>query len=255
MFVLTDYSLWCLYWLTIMLFLLTFVMFLLTLKFYWLSWCFYAHAPPWRPRRPPICLWKKYGFQPMSHEPPRTTWISGYSSTRRWTCTLLPRAEISCWCHMTSPNDVISPRQQPRKHVHVSPSPRQRHVIGWRQRIYCSTRDPTRKPENRPEPVSVDFDLGLVDFDFLRWPLTKSQNFRQSLSCSVFCIDFNFGLRFFIWNSKIGQLAHSSLWFLQRLYSWHLQEILSCLSNLKPSSSFHLEFEGGCWRYILDILA
>ena len=36
---------------------------------------------------------------------------------------------------LMSSNDVISPRHQPRKHVHVSkshvsPSPRQRHVIG-----------------------------------------------------------------------------------------------------------------------------
>ena len=27
-----------------------------------------------------------------------------------------------CWCHLTSSNDVIIPRQQPRKHVHVNPS-------------------------------------------------------------------------------------------------------------------------------------
>ena len=105
---------------------------------------------------------------------------------------------------------------------------------------------PDLETQNRPEPVSVDFDPGLVDFDFLRWLLTKSQNFRQNLSCSVFSVDSNFELRFFVWSSKIGQLAHSSLWFLQWLYSWHLQEIFSCLSNLKPSSSFRLEFEGGC---------
>ena len=110
-------------------------------------------------------------------------------------------------------SDVTGWRQQPRKQVHVSPSPCQRHVIGWRHRLYCSTRDPTR---NRPGPVSVDFDLGPVDFDFdfLRWPLTKSQNFRQGLSCSVFRVDSNFELCFFSWSSKIGQLAHSSLWFL-----------------------------------------
>ena len=65
--------------------------------------------------------------------------------------TRLTRAEISCWCHMTSPNDVISPRQQPRKHIHVSPSPRQRHVIGWRHRIYCTARDPSRKPGTDPD--------------------------------------------------------------------------------------------------------
>ena len=114
---------------------------------------------------------------------------------------------------------------------------------------------PDPETRNRPGPVFVDFDPIPIDFDFLHWPLTKSQNFRQGLSCSVFRVDSNFELHFFVWSSKIGQLTHSSLWFLQRLYSWHLQEIFSCLSNLKPSSSFRLEFEGGCWRYILDILA
>ena len=31
---------------------------------------------------------------------------------------------------LVSYDDVITPRQQPCKHVHVSPTPRQRHVIG-----------------------------------------------------------------------------------------------------------------------------
>ena len=48
------------------------------------------------------------------------------------------------------------------------------------------------------------------------------------------------------WSSEIGQLAYSSLWFLQRHSSRHLQVIFLYLSNLKPSSSFYLEFEGGC---------
>ena len=101
-------------------------------------------------------------------------------------------------------------------------------------------------PESNPWALTVDFDPGPVDFDFLRWPLTKSQNFWQCLSYSVFRVNSNFELRFFVWNSKIDQLAHSSLWFLQRHYSWHLQEIFSCLSNLTPSSSLRLEFEGEC---------
>ena len=116
---------------------------------------------------------------------------------------------------------------------------------------------PTRPGLHGSDPLAltIDFDPWPVDFDFLRWPLTKSQNFQQGLSCLVFRVDSNFLLCFFVWSSKIGQLAHSSLWFLQRLYLWHLQEIFSCLSNLKPSSSFRLKFEGGYWRYILDILA
>ena len=43
--------------------------------------------------------------------------------------TLLPALENYCWCHLTSPDDIIAPRQQPYKHLHISPSPRQRHVI------------------------------------------------------------------------------------------------------------------------------
>ena len=213
-----------------------------------------AHAPPWRPRRPPICLLKKYGFQPMSHAPPRATWISGYSSTHPWTCMLLPRAEISCWCHLTSPDDVISPCQH---HASTSTSARATSTLDMSldtsashvssvassapRHLAYRWPGPTRPGLHGSDPLALT-----VDFDFLRWLLTKSQNFRHGLSCSVFRINFNFGLRFFIWNSKLGQLAHSSLWFLQRHFSRHLQMIFSCLSNLKPSSSFRLEFEGGC---------
>ena len=130
--------------------------------------------------------------------------------------------------------DIITPRQQPCKHLHISPSPCQWHVIGWRHWLCCSTCDLTQT-RNRPGPVSVDYDLGPVDFDFLRWPLTKSQNFQHGLSSSVFRVDFNFGFCFFIWNSEIRQLAHSSLWFLQRHYSRHLQMI----SHAYPTSSLH----------------
>ena len=34
-----------------------------------------------------------------------------------------------------------------------------------------------------------------VDFDLLHWPLTKSQKFQNGLSCSVFCVNPDFGLR------------------------------------------------------------
>ena len=154
---------------------------------------------------------------------------------------------------------VSSPRIETRRHA---PSTRQRtdaDVIRWhhhstsacharprpRQRMCCPICYPTQKLRTDPNHASVDFNPGLVDFDFLRWPLTISQNFQKGLSCSFFRVDSNFGLRFFIWSSEIGQLAHS-LWFLQRHFSRHLQVIFSCLFNLKPSSSFRLEFEGGC---------
>ena len=94
---------------------------------------------------------------------------------------------------------------------------------------------PDSETRNWPGPVSVDFDPRPVDFDFLRWPLTKSQNFRQGLSCSVFRVDSNFELHFFIWSSKIGQLAHSSLWFLQGI----LRDIFKRSSRAYPTSSLH----------------
>ena len=89
--------------------------------------------------------------------------------------TRLPRAEICCWCHLTSSDDVITPRQQPRKHVHVSPSPRQRHVIGWRQRVYCSTRDPTRKPGTNLDqyPLTLTLDQLTLTFCVDLWPKVK----------------------------------------------------------------------------------
>ena len=85
----------------------------------------------------------------------------------------LPRAEMCCWCHLTSLDDVITPRQQPHKHVHVSPSPRHRTSAAplFNPWVDSETR-------NRPGPISVDFDPGPVDFNFLHWPLIKSQNFR-----------------------------------------------------------------------------
>ena len=44
---------------------------------------------------------------------------------------------------LMSSGDVITPSQQPCKHLHISLSLRQRHVIGWHQWLCCSTRDPT----------------------------------------------------------------------------------------------------------------
>ena len=61
--------------------------------------------------------------------------------------TLLPRAKNYCWCHLTLPDDVITPRQQPCKHLHINPSPRQQNVIGWRQRLAARSMTQPRNPE------------------------------------------------------------------------------------------------------------
>ena len=93
----------------------------------------------------------------------------------------------------------------------------------------------------------------LVDFDY-PWPLTLTRfdfDFFVDLWLKVKIFERAYLAQFFSawflhWSSKIGQLAYSSLWFLQRHSLRHLQVIFSCLSNLKLSSSFRLEFEGAC---------
>ena len=107
--------------------------------------------------------------------------------------------------------------------------------------------DPWPDPEtrNRPEPVSVDFDHGPVDFDFdfLRWPLTKSQNFRKGLSCSVFHVDSNFGLRFFIWSSKIGEHSNSRHKWINYLYFINCQEFCNWIVT-----SSYKDVHGSGWE-------
>ena len=117
------------------------------------------------------------------HTPPRFLTFPPRAGEQ---CTLLPRAENCCWCHLTSPDDVITPCQQSCKHIHISPSPRQRHIIGWWQQLYCSTCDPTQIPGTDSNQYPLTLILDQLTLTFLRWPLTKSQNFRQGLSCSVF---------------------------------------------------------------------
>ena len=88
-----------------------------------------SHALPRRPFHPPIYLaWESSGHMTL-HAPPR---FLAFPLRAGEQCTLLPCTKNCCWCHLTSPDDVIIPRQQPCKHIHISPSPRQRHVIGWR---------------------------------------------------------------------------------------------------------------------------
>ena len=91
---------------------------------------------------------------------------------------------------MTSPDDVITPRQQPCKHVHVSPSPHQRHVIGWRQRICCSTRKPRTNPDQYPLTLTLD-QLTLT--------LTFALTFDQKSKFPTGLILLNFSRRFQFW--------------------------------------------------------
>ena len=138
----------------------------------WLSDRDQAHAPPWRPPRPPIYRTWDFGPHPTIHAPSRATRISGNLFTRRWTehvpntrrTLLLMSSDVTRWRHHST-----SAATQAR--------PRQRHVIGWRQRIYCSTRDPTRKPGTDPDqyPLTLTLDQLTLTLTFCvdLWPKVK----------------------------------------------------------------------------------
>ena len=157
----------------------------------------------------------------------------------------------SCYAsRATSSNDVnkwhISPN---RCYCHVCPHQYLCHVI-------CSQLDlwPNLDQPGTCWPLTFDFDYSssltltfTLTFDikskFLKWPIL-----------------LNFLRRFRFWtmflhlklqNYSIGQFI---IVVSSRLYSRLLQGIFSSLSNLKFSSSFHIEFKGDV-RNILDILA
>ena len=107
---------------------------------------------------------------------PRSTWPENLVMIWRHMRQNVPHGYLSCHhvpvhsccCHLTSSDDIITPRQQPYKHLHISPSPCQRHVIGWCQWLCCSTCDPTWKPGTDPDQYLLTRNPGPVDFDFLR---------------------------------------------------------------------------------------
>ena len=87
-----------------------------------------AHAPPWRPPRPPIYRTWDFGPHPTIHAPSHATRISGNLFTRRWT----EHAPNTRWTLLLMSSDVT------RWHHHSTSAatqacPCQRHVIGWRQ--------------------------------------------------------------------------------------------------------------------------
>ena len=186
---------------------------------------FLVHALPWWPPRPPI--YRTWDFGPHSnlHAPLHAFRISGISCTCWWTTrTHHPRAKKLRQLNMTSSLDTSTratsaldtSSDASTSHVSSVASSAPRHLAyRWP--------GPTRPgpPGSDLWALTIDFDHRQVDFDFLRWPLTKSQNFQNGLSCLVFRVDSNFRLCFFIWSFEIGQLAHFSLWFLQRHSSRH----------------------------------
>ena len=169
---------------------------------------FLVHAPPWRPPRPPIYKTWDSGPHPTLHAPSRASRISGISCTCRWTTrTRHPRTEKLRQLNMTSSPDTSARA--------TSSDTSASHVSSVASSAPCHLADRWLGPLGSDLwALTIDFDPGPVDFDFLHWPLIKSQNFRHGLSCPVFRVDSNFEFRFFIWNFEIGQLEHSSLWFL-----------------------------------------
>ena len=160
-----------------------------------------SQAPPRRPCRPSIYLAWEYGGHTTLHAPPGFLASPPHAGEN---CTLLPHVDIATdvtWRHqMTSSLHVSSHASTSTSAlVHII-----RHVSNVASSAPHHLADrwprPTRPgpPGSDPWALTVDFDPGSVDFDFLRWPLTKSQNFQKGLSYSVFREDSNFKLHFFI---------------------------------------------------------
>ena len=148
---------------------------------------------------------------------------------------------MACWRHSIHVSDTQA------CHIisQASPNPSQRHVIRWRQLLYSSICDPTQKLRTDPDHVAVDWPLTLTQ-DLLT--LTFVLTFGQKLKFLKMPILLSFSRRFRFWILFLHlKLQNWSIGiFLIVVSSRHLQEIFSYLSNLKPSSSFLLEFKGGC---------
>ena len=213
---------------------------------------FWTHAPPWKPCHPIIYVSPKYGPQTILHTPSWATLFLASPPRAITQCHAPPmRLRIlimSCWRHyamsVTCKHATSSVTQAPSLSA-----PRHRMTSASLQPIY----DLTQKPRIDPNYIThwlcltVDFTRSLTLT--LCWPLTKSQIFQKGLSYLIFHVVSDFGHHFFIWSSEIGQLAYSSLWFLQRYSSRHFQGIFSCLSNLNLLSSF----SPWVWGRVLEI--
>ena len=87
----------------------------------WLSDHDRAHAPPWRPSRPPIYETWDSGPHPTIHALSRASRISGIFFTRRWTehapdmhqTLLLMSSDVTRWCHHSTPAATQERPRQP----------------------------------------------------------------------------------------------------------------------------------------------
>ena len=162
-----------------------------------------------------------------------------------------------------SPDDVITPRQQPRKHVHVSSSPRQRHLIRMSQRLCSPIRNRPGKPETDLDHVSIDFEPGqltltfALTFDqkskFLEWPilLSFSRRFQfWTLFLHLKLRNWTIGMFFIVVSSKaffkaspsdllmlIQSQAFIELppWVWGRVLEIYIKHILAQCNRPKPS--------------------
>ena len=99
----------------------------------------------------------------------------------------------------------------------------------------------------RPGPPGSNPWALIVDF-CLRWLWLFALTFDQKLKFSIGSILLSFLRRFRFWTPFLHLKLRN--WSIGTLFniisSRHFQVIFSCLYNLKSSSSFHHEFEGGC---------
>ena len=76
---------------------------------------------------------------------------------------------------------------------HARPRPRQRHIIGWRQRLNCPICDLTHKSETDLDHVSVDFDPEQLTLTFF-FALTFDQ--KSKISKRPILLSFSHRFRF-----------------------------------------------------------
>ena len=91
---------------------------------------------------------------------------------------------------------------------HISRSPCQRHVIGWRQRLYCPIHDSTRKPGTDPDQYPLTLTLIQLTLTFWvdLWPKVKISK-RAYLA------------QFFTWISILDSVSSFEA---PKLVNWHI---------------------------------
>ena len=200
------------------------------------------HALPRWPCRPPIYLAWESGDLTNLHVPTRAAGYMSRHHAPELAFTRLPRTEEQM---LMSSGDIVTPRLQPCKHLHISPNPRQWHVIGWRQRLCCSTHDPNRKP-------GTDLDQYPLTLTLDPLTLTFVLTFDQKSKFPTRPILLSFSRRFQFWTPflrlKLQNWSIGTFFIVVSSKALFMASSRDLLMLIQPQAfmSFCLEFEGGC---------